>query len=1251
MSIVITLQTPTSGQRQVLPSTNLSLSIISTLSLDLSTLNIALNGVPVLEKGYTAIPTELVDGYTSSADGYAHYLTLKKLSPFLPREKVKVLDSYGYSLDSEVLLSDQLSLKLKDAVKTDLLLTTDGYVEIISSTNSVEITNVSFFDPSIIGYKPWVYVTNSSGTTLQEARIIDSYGSQVTFDRDLTLNVGDLIYNYPQIQSISRGFETTVTSTLSNTNISIQIDPMDLLKTNKTQFLTIEVKDTTGTYKREVFSFRTLDTRPPEIFNLPSTISNSEISFEIVDVLQNFVDAYGLDVFIDGSKIITNGTLATNYSGSLLQVTPSRVDTYLRPHHRFKNNQKIKLAVSTADGYGNIVFYSKDLVNKTKPLEFELTKVVPAEESVLDPRDHPLEFFLKVNDSLEKRMINISYQINEIGYDEIINGEIVSLCSSCETQQTSTGIVRLSSNELYIKLDNIQGVLYNSKVEVLLFFQEVNEEGEHIGPTFFSRPLHYPTLSSTLGPQIDKFKPSSTDIASPSSKISYRLLSYTDKDPIDLTKISTAVNGILAIDQGQFVNQFFGTLTVTQGSQGNSVEIVIENQNTYTIGQSISVKVEAYDVASNYSTKTFTFTIVNTAVPVLTFTPSAGVYNKVIRVGIQADQPSLIYFTTNGAVPELGKIGTSIRSSPANDIPIFAEGITQVKAFAVSQSGVRGPTSTAIYDLNTQLPEVLITSPINNYIQDFSTIPVNYKITLTRGYLVKVEISLNGGVKLDTQNTLSESTALITGLKSGTNTIKIYATDSYNNTGVSEVKVVVNPSALKDFDLKFAPLHCPNFTTRALKTTQGANDFIDTRTVVLVGYGKREETLVTFAVGQGEDGLPVDFNYANKPDGRYFEFSSFPVKSGSLSVFLFRKNREILIDPKDYKFQADSGQLVLDHPLEAQESLRVEYISESDLQSPEIFLPSQLDNLYKKHGSPSLSNPLSLAAQIAFENGATRILAIQPESFTIDPDWTDCFKRLEKEEGYLIVPVLSDVDMSFYPLIRLTALNHCVKMSQPKYRKEKVVLSPRLDQEANTFDSSRLDLIHIDQNPIARRIINGESSILNYTFIVAALAGKESSLTFPSTPLTKKTITGFTLNLQSKSPRLDLDKLLSDGFMPLVANSSGAMIYQARTSSLSSSPILQEPSIQRSVDYVNKNLRYTLENSFTGKNVNSNLLTSIKVSSQDFLNKQSDLISNASVVSVKQNSTDPRQVDIEISYSPLFPLNSLLISFTVSTTL
>src|SRR5258708_17613130 len=49
------------------------------------------------------------------------------------------------------------------------------------------------------------------------------------------------------------------------------------------------------------------------------------------------------------------------------------------------------------------------------------------------------------------------------------------------------------------------------------------------------------------------------------------------------------------------------------------------------------------------------------------------------------------------------------------------------------------------------------------------------------------------------------------------------------------------------------------------------------RVLSLIGEGKREETLVSSAVGGGADGLSPDFSGSANPDGRHFALSLSPV--------------------------------------------------------------------------------------------------------------------------------------------------------------------------------------------------------------------------------------------------------------------------------------------------------------------------------------------------------------------------------------
>lgn len=71
------------------------------------------------------------------------------------------------------------------------------------------------------------------------------------------------------------------------------------------------------------------------------------------------------------------------------------------------------------------------------------------------------------------------------------------------------------------------------------------------------------------------------------------------------------------------------------------------------------------------------------------------------------------------------------------------------------------------------------------------------------------------------------------------------------------------------------------------------------------------------------------------------------------------------------KFYIDVNSKVL----AANDQLVARYIAVADINDPELFLSAQ--ELYKKHGSPNLTNHLSLGSQLAYENGAPAVLSVQ----------------------------------------------------------------------------------------------------------------------------------------------------------------------------------------------------------------------------------------------------------------------------------
>jgi hypothetical protein len=81
--------------------------------------------------------------------------------------------------------------------------------------------------------------------------------------------------------------------------------------------------------------------------------------------------------------------------------------------------------------------------------------------------------------------------------------------------------------------------------------------------------------------------------------------------------------------------------------------------------------------------------------------------------------------------------------------------------------------------------------------------------------------------------------------------------------------------------------------------------------------------------------------------------------------------------------------------LQKRDHLEANYIAELDINTPESFTdPNQL---FAKHGFPSTTNTLALGAQMAFENGATQVLALQAKP------------PLPRRSGEVVLPVYDSI--------------------------------------------------------------------------------------------------------------------------------------------------------------------------------------------------------------------------------------------------
>ena len=146
-----------------------------------------------------------------------------------------------------------------------------------------------------------------------------------------------------------------------------------------------------------------------------------------------------------------------------------------------------------------------------------------------------------------------------------------------------------------------------------------------------------------------------------------------------------------------------------------------------------------------------------------------------------------------------------------------------------------------------------------------------------------------------------------------------------------------------------------------------------------------------------------------------------------------------------------------------------------------------------------------------------------------------------------------------------------------------------------------------------------------------------------------KTETAVIVANKFKKSSVELQELTNNGISYFVPSAGGAKIPRPITTSQSSNPVLQEPSVLRIRDYVAYTLRNILEMRFVGKAIVANLESDILKVVVNFCKAQiaANLLTDAKNFKVVQDNVEPRQMGISFDIEPVFPLVYINVSFRV----
>ena len=322
---------------------------------------------------------------------------------------------------------------------------------------------------------------------------------------------------------------------------------------------------------------------------------------------------------------------------------------------------------------------------------------------------------------------------------------------------------------------------------------------------------------------------------------------------------------------------------------------------------------------------------------------------------------------------------------------------------------------------------------------------------------------------------------------------------------------------------------------------------------------------------------------------------------------------------------------------------------------------TEMRDVIKLFGPIEINNRLVIAANLAFQNGARAVALKQIPRSSGDSDASvqsyiegiDTFDEplSNGSRPSLIQPVTTRPEIHSYlkvsNAIQCNIRNRNERTSVIGYavgtRSDEVISSVKgLRTEKVTAVYPDAAVLGITDN-----FGNEVEYLVDGSLIAAALAGLDISATYDiATPLTNKSITGF------KRIFRQLDNVTA----AQVAN-AGCTVLQGRDAIINvmmylttdmSNPVTRNPRIVEVKHFIQQGTRSVLSSYIGQKNL-PRLLPQIEGTLGSYFKalKQGELIVDFKNIKARVNGSDPSTVDVEVYYSPVFPLNWIVVTLNL----
>lgn len=321
--------------------------------------------------------------------------------------------------------------------------------------------------------------------------------------------------------------------------------------------------------------------------------------------------------------------------------------------------------------------------------------------------------------------------------------------------------------------------------------------------------------------------------------------------------------------------------------------------------------------------------------------------------------------------------------------------------------------------------------------------------------------------------------------------------------------------------------------------------------------------------------------------------------------------------------------------------------------------------------SGALVSPLSLAAQFAMQNGANQVYAIALEggSGTVQQQFADAYQLLSASnvDVNVVVPLWSGVTVTntlggmmatLKSALLADATNGVLRVALVGFDQDYAPATTDLTSLAVTTSSNRI--VEIWPNQLT--FYNGYTTTTQTTdgfYLAAALSGVLTSQD-AEVPLTRKKPTGFTgfpLAISQALTTTVKNTLAQAGICVCeIDRNNQVVVRHGLTTNYAGGVLTREISLVRAQDALYALIDSNLDSAgLIGQPITPTTALQVKsiVSGALETAVASTLIIGYTALAVREQnppSGDPTIIEVQFAYQPTFPLNYVLVNFTVDTT-